>query len=378
MIACDLFAALTIADWPKREWTVLAEVLLQQYGPRKLKEVHLNPLEIEHYSGLNSKNVYRAIRNLKACNVIRETASGAVTFVKDYEEWLIEEVERVTGTARFVSRLRDLELRYPLSANARHGIQEPTKKASKGGIPSGTDPKANSTTVGVPLDTNNSLPVGVPLDTESTKNGVPLDTKSITECPVGHPKPAETVSRWTPIDTDKNHIEDDVNPEIANTFDNSVARDRRRAPGDLENLENSPLSPNVRDPDDLALVREAMQILASHPNSGHLAERVGREHNTPDNVRLAGWKWVVAASKAFERSEGDGKPIDWPYLRGIVRNARRAEYDKIRAESAPDSDPATPAANRPLARKPTPAERRKADSEAIRLAVSQLDPDEES
>jgi hypothetical protein len=147
--------------------------------------------------------------------------------------------------------------------------------------------------------------------------------------------------------------------------------------GDRSATEAESRSPNVRTPEDLALVREAMQILASHPNSGHLAERVGREHNTPDNVRLAGWKWVVAASKAFERSEGDGKPIDWPYLRGIVRNARRAEYDKIRAESAPDPDPATPAANRPLARKPTPAERRKADSEAIRLAVSQLDPDEE-
>jgi hypothetical protein len=126
------------------------------------------------------------------------------------------------------------------------------------------------------------------------------------------------------------------------------------------------------------LVREAMQILASHPNSGHLAERVGREHNTPDNVRLAGWKWVVAASKAFERSEGDGKPIDWLYLRGIVRNARRAEYDKIRTESASAPDPATPAtANRPLTRKLTPAERRKAESEAMARAVASIPDDEE-
>jgi hypothetical protein len=88
MIACDLFAALAIADWPKREWTVLAEILLQQYGPQKRREAFVEPLMVEHLSGLGSKNVYRAIRNLKACNVIRDGSHGGIVFVKDYEQWV--------------------------------------------------------------------------------------------------------------------------------------------------------------------------------------------------------------------------------------------------------------------------------------------------
>jgi hypothetical protein len=136
--------------------------------------------------------------------------------------------------------------------------------------------------------------------------------------------------------------------------------------------------PGHREPEDLALVREAITLLGSSPNTEQLGMEVGRVHNSATNVRLAGWRWVVAAYAACESSGhvGDG-PMQWKYFFGIVKGARRSEYDKIRAGSAPDPGPATPGELSRLPRKQTPAERRRAESEAIRRAVAAIPDDPE-
>lgn len=158
MIACDLFAAMAVADWPKREWTVLAEILLQVYGPKKRREAHVDARTIEHYTGLSTNNVYRAIRNLKACGVIVETPSGGYRFVKDFECWNLDSIRR----------LNDGDLRFALSANDRYGVDLPIKKKAS---------------------------VGVPMDTETGENECPTGHL---ECPTGHRNGAELVSNGTP------------------------------------------------------------------------------------------------------------------------------------------------------------------------------------
>jgi hypothetical protein len=372
MIALDLFAAIMMADLPNRCMIVLSYHLIHSYGPTKKRDVFLDPATIEEHTRLHRNNVRRAVKELADAKILMRRVGGAYRFNKDYEAWM-------PGGKPFVGRLGGGPVEFTTWAKGAHG--KPIKKSDKGPIQPDCQAVAESGDASMldPIQPDSSIN-GRPNPTGLRTTVVPNPTglsPTVVVNPTGLSQTNVMESSGIATNTDDNHIADSVNRETPSDYDETIARDRRRAPGDLENLENSSLSPNVRTSEDLALVREAMQILASHPNSGHLAERVGREHNTPDNVRLAGWKWVVAASKAFERSEGDGKPIDWPYLRGIVRNARRSEYDTIRAKSAPDPDPTTPAVNRPLSRKLTPAERRKAESEAMARAVASIPDDEE-
>jgi hypothetical protein len=136
-------------------------------------------------------------------------------------------------------------------------------------------------------------------------------------------------------------------------------------------------APDARDPEDSALVREAITLLGSSPNTEHLGLEVGRVHNSATNVNLPGWKWVVAAYAACRTSGHVGAhPMKWKYFFGIVRDAERGEYERIRAESAPDPGPATPGELSRLPRKQTPAERRKAEAEAWRRVGEQLNDEE--
>jgi hypothetical protein len=139
--------------------------------------------------------------------------------------------------------------------------------------------------------------------------------------------------------------------------------------------------PGHREPEDLALVREAITLLGSSPNTEQLGMEVGRVHNSATNIRLAGWRWVVAAYAACESSGhvGDG-PMQWKYFFGIVKGARRSEYDKIRAASTPDpspeSGPSTLAVSRPARR--SLVERTKASNEALKRAALSIDVEEDT
>jgi hypothetical protein len=115
MIALDLFAAILAADLPNRCMIVLAEVLLQSYGPHKRRDVHLDPPTIEHYSGLHRNNVRRAIAELVAAGILAANADGAYRFVKDYEAW-------TPRGATLGDRLFGGVLRFVKSAIARFGL----------------------------------------------------------------------------------------------------------------------------------------------------------------------------------------------------------------------------------------------------------------
>jgi hypothetical protein len=370
MIACDLFAALAIADWPKREWTVLAEILLQQYGPQKRREAFVEPLMVEHLSGLGSKNVYRAIRNLKACNVIRDGSHGGIVFVKDYEQWCGDAIEELTGTPCRTKRLRGKELTFASSAKERFGVPKATKKPPKSGAKPDAKSIETSENVGVPLDT-----VGVQRDTRTNSFG----------CPTGHLAQGGKVSNGTPTGADLADIGVDASPRESTDYDDPLTRDRRRAPGDLELEKNKThihageksRAPNLRDPDDLAEVNEAIRFLGSYPNTEHIAQFLGQMHNTQDIIGIKGWRWIVAAHRVAKRT--NVRRLGFEYLTTVAVNATRADLDEIRAEAAliaDTSDVDIPAASQ-LTRKQTPAERRKAESEAIRRAVAAIPDDPE-
>jgi hypothetical protein len=368
MIACDLFAALAIADWPKREWTVLAEILLQQYGPQKRREAFVEPLMVEHLSGLGSKNVYRAIRNLKACNVIRDGSHGGIVFVKDYEQWCGDAIEELTGTPCRTKRLRGKELTFASSAKERFGVPKATKKPPK----SGANPDAKS------IETSEN--VGVPLDTASVQRDTQTNSFG---CPTGHLAQGGKVSNGTPTGADLADIGVDASPRESTDYDDPLTRDRRRAPGDLELEKNSiytqtgaeNVGPSLRETKDRAVLQEAINLLACDINTQHMAIEIGRVHNNPTHIGIEGWKWLVAAHKIFDVEGSAG--TSFPYLKKIACSATQQDYDKIRAGSAPDPGPATPGELSRLPRKQTPAERRKAESEAIRRAVAAIPDDPE-
>lgn len=146
MVALDLFAALMAADIPNRGAIVLAEVLLQTYGPRKarrgVRAVHIDPAQIEHYTGLHRNNARKAIRELVAANILNPQSDGAYKFNKDYETW-------TPGGQRMTDRLGGGVLRFAASALARHGFtnesaSDPIQRdfpSTNGPIPGDSSPK---------------------------------------------------------------------------------------------------------------------------------------------------------------------------------------------------------------------------------------------
>jgi hypothetical protein len=339
----------------EQSWTA-ALVARRKGEPRPdPRPARVNLTHLADGSGLNRSRLSTALKGLVAGGILARSDDGYL-IRKDYSKWLDDD-----GKAR---RFTTSQLTYIRAAKAR---AKPPQIAEN----STPLPLQNATVEAELIDeiSNRLLLQNATVDPETAVANCNSDDPSLLQNATAtvakrNSYCCKTQQRDTVLErTAEDFLDSEISPSLSPAGeDRPDTRDRSR-------------SPNVRTPDDLALVREAMQVLASHPNSEHLAHRVGQEHNTPTNIGLVGWRWVVAAHKAFKRSDGNARAVSWDYFLGIVRKAGKDEYDDILA--APDPDPATPAANRPLSRKPTPAERRKADSEAIRLAVSQLDPDEE-
>lgn len=87
MIALPIFPALMSADLPNRCMIVLAEVLVQSYGPAKRREVHLDPITLEDLTGLHRNNVRKAINELASWGILKRSEGRGWRFVKDYEAW---------------------------------------------------------------------------------------------------------------------------------------------------------------------------------------------------------------------------------------------------------------------------------------------------
>jgi hypothetical protein len=128
MLALDVFAALVVADLPKREWIVLSEVLMVCYGHRKRRDVFLDPISIEDYSGLHRNNARRAIAALVAKGILHRNANGSYRFEKDWEAW---RTEAAKGAAPG-ELVADRDCQYAGAVVDRLGIpKESIKKAKK-------------------------------------------------------------------------------------------------------------------------------------------------------------------------------------------------------------------------------------------------------
>ena len=86
MVALDLFPAIMSAGLSTYAQVVLAEIVLQSYGPLKLERVYLCATDIQERTGVARSNVRRAMRELAEANIV--TVDGdAFTLNKDYETW---------------------------------------------------------------------------------------------------------------------------------------------------------------------------------------------------------------------------------------------------------------------------------------------------
>jgi hypothetical protein len=162
MIALDLFAAIMAADLPNREMIVLAEVLLQSYGPMKRRDVHLDPPTIEHYTGLHRNNVHRAIRGLVEGGILRRNADGSFRFVKDWESW-------TPGGSSLVERLAGGIKRFAMAALSRFG--GPIKPSKKSTIPGDSENGHPAIQLDCPTGVKPN-PTGLTSTTVTQSNGI--------------------------------------------------------------------------------------------------------------------------------------------------------------------------------------------------------------
>src|SRR5262249_28427179 len=94
---------------------VLAEILMQSYGPPKKKAVHLDGTDLAYTTGLDRNNARRALRELLDAGIIRHgDCPHAYTFVKDFEAW-------TPRAGRLGDRLGGHLLGWIRSSTSRHG-----------------------------------------------------------------------------------------------------------------------------------------------------------------------------------------------------------------------------------------------------------------
>ena len=83
--------------------------------------------------------------------------------------------------------------------------------------------------------------------------------------------------------------------------------------------------PQCRSQEDRALVEQARTLLCSDLTTDHLGIELGRQHNTPSMVQVAGWKWLRAAQIIQGPSCASSSKKRWPYFAGIAANLSEAD-----------------------------------------------------
>lgn len=132
MIASELVAAIFIADFPKYEKVVLAEILLGQYGPQKLKGVLIDPATVAGRIGVDPRMIRRAVKSVTAKGVASERPDGSLTFVKDWEKWVLDGRADLASDP-FNRLLGDGERRFVAYAATRFSPQVPSRRKRKQG-----------------------------------------------------------------------------------------------------------------------------------------------------------------------------------------------------------------------------------------------------
>ena len=123
MVALDLFPAILSCGLSGYAQIVLAEVLMQSYGPRKRERVFLHASELAELTGLDRGNARRAIKELLDAGIVTPDASG-FRFVKDYESWN-------PNPGPLKNRLGGRLLEWIHDATSRLGIDKRSNKGSE-------------------------------------------------------------------------------------------------------------------------------------------------------------------------------------------------------------------------------------------------------
>jgi hypothetical protein len=91
-------------------------------------------------------------------------------------------------------------------------------------------------------------------------------------------------------------------------------------------------SQGFRSVEDQAQLEEAIRILSADARTDHIAMDLGRNHNSPEMLTIAGWQWVSAAKKATGGTVTGSKQRSFKYFIGIAKNTTREEAE---AQSRP-------------------------------------------
>jgi hypothetical protein len=125
MVALDLFPAILSAGLSGYAQIVLAEVLLQCYGPQKKDRVTLVPSELGIRTGLDRNNARRAIRELVEAGILRGDRD-TYRFNKDYDSWS-PKAGPIDG------RLNGAMTKWIKGAIELYGVSKKDKRSSKTG-----------------------------------------------------------------------------------------------------------------------------------------------------------------------------------------------------------------------------------------------------
>lgn len=323
----------------EQSWT--ASLLARRKGEPRPQPVpaKLNLTHLAADSGLHRSRLSLALKALIAAGVLAYVEGGYL-IKKDYSRWLDDD-----GKA---PRFTPAQLRFIRAAKApKKGLQIAdidTPLPLQSATPS--------------AEMNGQIQTQLPLQSATVNDCLPLPivTATVTDCNSSRYKAQQrdTVLERAAEDSLDFKIDTHIPPE----------------PPIGES------APNLRTRDDLADVTDAIRFLGAHPSTEHLAQLLGQMHNTRSDIGIQGWRWVVASRRIAERRRV--ARLGFPYLRKIATNATMDELAEIRAEESPADlgQPGSRAGPAP-GRKPTQAERRKAENEAWRLVGEQLKSEED-
>lgn len=98
-------------------------------------------------------------------------------------------------------------------------------------------------------------------------------------------------------------------------------------------------APQIRPPDDLAKVNEAIALLGRDLRTEHLGLELGRSHSLPGLMDVAGWQWLEAAKVATGPSVNTSKRKSFAYFAAVARNACPPEERGPRRNGKPEPEP---------------------------------------
>jgi hypothetical protein len=282
---------------------------------------------------------------------VSSDVSGRFLAFHNYEKRQKKVVKaRSASSTERVRKYREKQ-RLAAIANGKAEVPEETREPMK----HETIGNSVSSSVSAPLrikreELRNTLPPSLPPRFESDPE---------TSLPESQPEPEAAPEPETPPPSGAESVAD---PEPAPPLEE---------PGEPES------APNLRAPEDLAIVKAAMDLAAEYPNTDWFTQRIGQEHNTPALIGLPGWKWYVAAFKLVSGKIKQSARKNWDYLLGVVRNATFEEYLEIQGQLHPEAlrngthPPARAAPNR----KPTDEEKQATWQEGKKRTVAKIPDD---